>query len=94
MILKNVQEKLVVGDLDSSINILISSINLELFSNVSEEKEVKQILAKLPEAKTTSSLNTLETLGKFVSQPYLLDLIKPFKTQLDECNSRKLLKKI
>ena len=94
MILKNVQDKLLVGDLDSSINVLVSSINLELFSNVSEEKEVKQILAKLPEAKTISSLNTLETLGKFVSQPYLLDLIKPFKSQLDECNSRKLLKKI
>ena len=94
MILKHVQDKLVVGDLDSSLSVLMSSVNLELFSDVSEEKEVKQILAKLPEAKTTSSFNTLETLGKFVSQPYVLDLIKPFKTQLDECNSRKLLKKI
>lgn len=51
-------------------------------------------MAKTLEAKTVSSYNTLELLGKFVSQPNLLRMIKPFKEQLDSCNSRKLLKKI
>lgn len=94
IILKNIESKITVGDLDSSLGILMHSVNLELFSSVSEEKEVKQILAKTVEAKTTSSFNTLETLGKFVSQSRMFDLLRPFKEQLDACNSRKLLKKI
>lgn len=94
LILKNVKDKLVVGDLDSSLGILLNSVNLELFSSVSDEKEVKQIVAKIMEAKTVSSYNTLELLGKFVSQTSLVELLKPFKEQLDTCNSRKLLKKL
>ncbi len=94
MILKNVQDKLVVGDLDSSLHTLMNSVSLELFSQVSEEKEVKQILSKVMEAKTNSSFNTLEFIAKFISPTHLLELLKPFKEQLDVCNSRKLLKKI
>lgn len=94
MILKNVQSKLVVGDLDSSLGILMHSINLELFSETSEEKEVKQIVSKVMEAKMISSFNTLQIISKYLSQTHLLDLLKPFKEQLDYCNSRKLLKKL
>ncbi len=94
MILKNIENNLVVGDLDGSLDVLLSSVKLELFSDVSDEKEVKQILAKITEAKVISSFNTLETLAKVLSQSRLLDLLKPFKEELDTCNSRKLLKKI
>jgi U3 small nucleolar RNA-associated protein 20 len=95
MVLKNVQDKLSIGDLDASLGTLMHSVNLELFTtNVSEEKEVKQILAKVMEAKTNSSFNTLEIVAKFVSQTHLLEFLRPFKEQLDACNSRKLLKKI
>lgn len=41
MILKNVQERLSCGDLDNSLDILMSSVHLELFTDVSEEKEAK-----------------------------------------------------
>ena len=40
MILKKIQENLVCGDLDSSLDILMSSVHLELFTDVSDEKEV------------------------------------------------------
>jgi U3 small nucleolar RNA-associated protein 20 len=73
---------------------LLNSIKLELFSDVADEKEVKQIVAKIMEAKTVSSYNTLELIGKFISKDHLLEMLKPFKEQLDSCNSRKLLKKI
>ncbi len=94
LILKNVQNKLVVGDLDSSLGLLLNSVKLELFSDVAEEKEVKQIVAKIMEAKMVSSYNTLELLAKFISKERFVDLVKPFKERLDTCNSRKLIKKI
>lgn len=94
MILKHVQEKLQPGDLDQSLDILMNGVHLELFTNVSEEKEVKQILAKTLEAKMVSSFNILEILGKLISHENILRVLKPFKEQLDTCNSRKLLKKI
>lgn len=55
---------------------------------------MKQILAKTLEAKTISSYGTLEILGKYVSKPHMLKLIRPFKEQLEMCNSKKVLKKI
>jgi U3 small nucleolar RNA-associated protein 20 len=94
MILKSVQDKLSVGDLDASLGLLMSSVRLELFSDVADEKEVKQIVAKIMEAKTVSSYNTLELLAKFVSKERFLDIVRLFKEQLDTCNSRKLIKKI
>jgi len=94
MILKQIQPELKHGDLDSSLTTLVAGCCLELFSDVSEEKEERKILAKTPEAKQMSSLNTLEVLSQFISHTCLLDLIKPFKAKLDDCNSNKLLKKI
>lgn len=94
-ILKNIQDKLKIGDLDSSLDILIKVCLLELFStNVSEEKETKKILAKVFEAKVTSSYNTLEILGKYISSSYLLNLVEPFKQKLEEFNSEKNLRKV
>ena len=94
-ILKNIQDKLKIGDLDSSLDILMQTCLLELFStNVSEEKETKKILAKTFEAKVTSSYNTLEILGKNISSSYLLNLVQPFKQKLEDFNSEKLLRKV
>ncbi len=95
LVLRHVETRLSVGDLDASLATLMHSVHLELFTtSVSEEKEVKQILAKVVEAKTTSSYNTLEMLARFVSPHAIADLLRPLKRQLDECNSRKLLKKV
>ena len=93
-VLKKVESRLVCGDLDASLDTIMGSVNLELFTDVSEEKEVKQIVAKTLEAKTVSSYGTLEILAKFVSKNNMLRILKPFKEQLDVCNSKKLLKKI
>ena len=83
-----------IGDLDSSLETLVKGCCLELFSDVSEEKEERKILAKTPEAKQMSSFNTLEVVSQYISASFVLDLLKPFKDKLDECNSNKLLKKI
>jgi hypothetical protein len=60
MILRQIEAKLVEGDLDSSMEVLVSGCCLELFSDVSEEKEERKIISKTPEAKHMSSFNTLE----------------------------------
>ena len=71
-----------------------NKVNVTSQNKIYLKKKVKQIMAKTLEAKTVSSYSSLEILGKFVSQTNLLRLIRPFKVQLDICNSRKLLKKI
>ncbi len=80
ILLKHIQPKLEVGDLDSSLAILSTVFHAELFSDVSDEKDVKQIVAKVFEAKTTSSYNSYEIIAKYVSQNCLLELIKPLNT--------------
>lgn len=94
IVLKKIEDNLNKGDLDSSLDILVKGCCLELFSDVSEEKEEHKIIAKTPEAKQMSSFSTLEVVSQYISPSYVLDLIKPFKQKLDECNSNKLLKKI
>lgn len=94
MILKQIEPKLSQGDLDSSMGVLVNGCCLELFSDVSEEKEERKIIAKTPEAKHMSSFNTLEVLSQYITASHVLELLKPFKEKLDECNSNKLLKKI
>ena len=94
-ILKNIQDNLKIGDLDSSLEVLVQTCVLEIFSNtVSEEKETKKILAKTFEAKMTSSYNTLEMIGKYLSSSHLVNLVRPFKQKLEELNTEKLLKKV
>ena len=94
MVLKQIENNLNKSDLDSSLDVLVKGCCLELFSDVSEEKEENKIIAKTPEAKQMSSYSTLEVVSRYISPSYILDLIKPFKQKLDECNSNKLLKKI
>ena len=77
ILLKHIQPKLSVGDLDSSLANLSKVFHSELFSDVSDEKDVKQIVAKIMEAKTTSSYNSYEIISKYISQNCLLELIKP-----------------
>ncbi len=87
ILLKHIQPKLVVGDLDSSLIILSKVFHSELFSDISDEKDVKQIVAKIMEAKTTSSYNSYEIVAKYISQNCLIELIKP----LNEVNKNQIV---
>jgi hypothetical protein len=89
ILLKHMQPKFMIGDLDPSIDGLSKVFCLELFSQVSDEKEVKQILAKTSEAKTVSSFNSYEILAKYISRNTVLELIKPLK-QVCGCTHRAL----
>lgn len=90
-LLKHIEPNLVVGDLDASVIVLSNVFHSELFSQISEEKDVKQIVAKVMEAKMTSSYTSYEIVSKYVSKSYLLELIKPLNQVLILSKIEKIL---
>ncbi|XP_006871187.1 PREDICTED: small subunit processome component 20 homolog [Chrysochloris asiatica] len=93
-LLQGLTNKLQVGDLDSCIDIMIQIFNLELFGAIAEEKEVKQILSKVMEARRSKSYDSYEILGKFVGKDQVTKLILPLKEILQNTTSLKLARKV
>ncbi|KAL0611001.1 Small subunit processome component 20-like protein [Plecturocebus cupreus] len=94
MLLQGLTNKLQVGDLDSCLDIMIEIFNHELFGAVAEEKEVKQILSKVMEARRSKSYDSYEILGKFVGKDQVTKLILPLKEILQNTTSLKLARKV
>lgn len=88
------QLSLVQGDLDHSVESLLDLSLHEIFGAVSEDKEVKQILAKTPEAKKTKGYDTLMIVSSCISPEKLQDLIKPVKGLLVSSNDSKKVNKL
>ncbi|GIY24573.1 small subunit processome component 20 homolog, partial [Caerostris extrusa] len=82
------------GDLDSCAIDLTQICMNELFSDVAEEKEVVKITKKLKEAKSVKSYSIFKILSEFISEKYLLEIMKPLKAELSRQRSHKNLKKI
>ncbi|XP_008062889.1 small subunit processome component 20 homolog [Carlito syrichta] len=93
-LLQGLTSKLHVGDLDSCVDILIEIFNRELFGAIAEEKEVKQILSKVMEARRSKSYESYEILGKFVGKDQVTRLILPLKEILQNTTSAKLARKV
>ncbi|XP_060050218.1 small subunit processome component 20 homolog isoform X2 [Erinaceus europaeus] len=94
MLLQGLTKKLQVGDLDSCLNIMIEIFNHELFGAIAEEKEVKQILSKVMEARRSKSYDSYEILGKFIGKDQVTKLIIPLKEILQNTTSLKLARKV
>lgn len=94
MLLQSLTNKLQVGDLDSCLNIMIEIFNHELFGAIAEEKEVKQILSKVMEARRSKSYDSYEILGKFIGKDQVTKLIIPLKEILQNTTSLKLARKV
>ncbi|EPQ16728.1 Small subunit processome component 20 like protein [Myotis brandtii] len=94
MLLHGLTYKLQVGDLDSCLDIMIQIFNHELFGAIAEEKEVKQILSKVMEARRSKSYDSYEILGKFVGKDQVTKLILPLKEILQNTTSLKLARKV
>uniref|UniRef100_A0A8C0SF15 UTP20 small subunit processome component n=1 Tax=Canis lupus familiaris TaxID=9615 RepID=A0A8C0SF15_CANLF len=94
MLLQGLTHKLQVGDLDSCLDIMIEIFNHELFGAIAEEKEVKQILSKVMEARRSKSYDSYEILGKFVGKDQVTKLILPLKEVLQNTTSLKLARKV
>nr|XP_058937875.1 small subunit processome component 20 homolog isoform X2 [Kogia breviceps] len=94
MLLQGLTNKLQVGNLDSCLDIMIEIFNHELFGAIAEEKEVKQILSKVMEARRSKSYDSYEILGKFVGKDQVTKLILPLKEILQNTTSLKLARKV
>ncbi|KAM9672998.1 small subunit processome component 20 homolog isoform 2-T2 [Trichechus inunguis] len=94
MLLQGLTNKLQVGDLDSCLDIMIEIFNHELFGAIAEEKEVKQILSKIMEARRSKSYDSYEILGKFVGKDQVTKLILPLKEILQNTTNLKLARKV
>ncbi|XP_077628408.1 small subunit processome component 20 homolog isoform X2 [Crocuta crocuta] len=94
MLLQGLTNKLQVGDLDSCLDTMIEIFNHELFGAIAEEKEVKQILSKVMEARRSKSYDSYEILGKFVGKDQVTKLILPLKEILQNTTSLKLARKV
>nr|XP_021495750.1 small subunit processome component 20 homolog isoform X1 [Meriones unguiculatus] len=93
-LLQSLTSKLQVGDLDSCLHIMTEIFNHELFGALAEEKEVKQILSKVMEARRSKSYDSYEILGKFVGKAQVTKLILPLKEILQNTTSLKLARKV
>ncbi|XP_028638934.1 small subunit processome component 20 homolog [Grammomys surdaster] len=93
-LLQGLSSKLQVGDLDSCLHIMTEIFNHELFGALAEEKEVKQILSKVMEARRSKSYDSYEILGKFVGKQQVTKLILPLKEILQNTTSLKLARKV
>uniref|UniRef100_H0V054 UTP20 small subunit processome component n=1 Tax=Cavia porcellus TaxID=10141 RepID=H0V054_CAVPO len=93
LLLQSLASRLQVGDLDACLDILIEIFNRELFGAMAEEKEVKQILSKVMEARRSKSYESYEILGKFVGRDQVTKLILPLKEVLQSTTSLKLARK-
>ncbi|XP_076967884.1 small subunit processome component 20 homolog isoform X2 [Tamandua tetradactyla] len=94
MLLHGLTGKLCAGNLDSCLDIMIEIFNRELFGAIAEEKEVKQILSKIMEARRSKSYDSYEILGKFVGKDQVTKLILPLKEILQNTTSLKLARKV
>ncbi|XP_023572579.1 small subunit processome component 20 homolog isoform X2 [Octodon degus] len=94
LLLQSLAGHLQAGDLDACLDILVEIFNRELFGAVAEEKEVKQILSKVMEARRSKSYESYEILGKFVGKDQVTKLILPLKEVLQSTTSLKLARKV
>lgn len=73
---------------------LLKIFNHELFGAIAEEKEVKQILSKVMEARRSKSYDSYEILGKFVGKDQVTKLILPLKEVRTQDNTAHLKKSL
>ncbi|XP_069485978.1 small subunit processome component 20 homolog [Ambystoma mexicanum] len=94
LLMKGISGKLKSGDLDSCLDIMIEIFNHELFGDVAEEKEVKGILSKVMEARSSKSYDSYELLAQVVGKDHVVKLILPLKEILENTTSLKLSRKV
>ncbi|KAM8974068.1 small subunit processome component 20 homolog isoform 2-T2 [Pelodytes ibericus] len=94
LLLKGVSAFLKSGELDNCLETLIQIFNQELFGDVAEEKEVKGIVSKVMEARSSKSYDSYELVAQFVGKDQVVKMIVPLKEILEQTTSLKLARKV
>lgn len=72
-------QDLASGDLDPCLQSISDIVAEDLFGQLAEEREVPEAVSKLPEAKSSKGLATLEIVSSKLSPQLLPSLIAPLK---------------
>lgn len=78
-LLCDLSKHLASGDLDSCLQSITDIGTEDLFGQLAEEREVPEAVSKLPEAKSSKGLATLEIVSSKLSPQLLPSLIAPLK---------------
>ena len=78
-LLCDLSKHLASGDLDSCLQAITDIVTEDLFGQLAEEREVPEAASKLPEAKSSKGLATLEIVSSKLSPQLLPSLIAPLK---------------
>ena len=70
---------LLVGDLDSCLELVSEVLVEDLFGVPAEERESGENVAKIPESKSPQSYNSYELVARYLSPKLLPDLLSPVK---------------
>ncbi|KAM4676012.1 small subunit processome component 20 homolog [Discoglossus pictus] len=94
LLLKGLTASLKSGELDGCLETLVQIFNNELFGDIAEEKEVKGIVSKVMEARSSKSYDSYELIAQFVGKSQVVKLIVPLKEVLEKTTSLKLSRKV
>ncbi|KAI1888135.1 hypothetical protein AGOR_G00181920 [Albula goreensis] len=93
-LLSSLSPTLKSGDLDPCMDLLLEIFNNELFGSVAEEKEVKGIVNKLMEARSSKSMDSYELLAQFAGKEHITHLILPLKEILENTASLRVARRV
>lgn len=79
------------GDIDPSLPYIIEVCKHDLFGYAAQEKEEGKVGAKVQEARSNKSYNTLQIVAQYVSENHLTNLLLPFKEIIQTAHSHKIV---
>lgn len=79
------------GDIDDSLPYILEVCKHDLFGYAAEEKEEGKVAAKVREAQSNKSYNTLQVVAQYVSENHLTNLLIPFKQIIQTAHSHKIV---
>lgn len=95
LLLDSVKAKLVPGEVDKMLQLLLGICLDDIFGRVGEDREAPTFGKRAPEAKPSKkSFLSLQIMATNVNEFCVLDMLVPFKTHLHETQSKKTVQKI
>ncbi|XP_053397711.1 small subunit processome component 20 homolog [Mercenaria mercenaria] len=93
-LLKHMESVVRPGDIDICLKNLQEVLNEEIFGEVSDEKVVAGIKAKVFEARSSKSYESYEFIARYISPGSLMKFLEPIKKILDSTSSHKSARKV
>ncbi|KAJ1920636.1 U3 snoRNP protein [Mycoemilia scoparia] len=93
-ILNHIKDKIDVGSLDYTLDLMLDIVCEDIFGETAAEKETKELTGKIKEAQTNRGKETYVILARIVDLENLGRLLSPLRDILRETDSPKVTKKV